>query len=254
MEFLFSAEGIISLFTLMILEVVLGIDNIIFISIVSDRLPKEEQKKARLLGLALALVMRVGLLMGVSWLVGLKDPIVEISDFALSWRDLILVAGGIFLLAKSTSEIHAKVQGLHEDEEGNDANGKKISLTGAIIQIILLDIVFSFDSILTAIGLTDHIEIMIIAVIFSIIIMMVFAEKISNFVNTHPTVKVLALSFLLMIGMLLVAEGLHAHVPKGYIYASLAFSLFVEVLNLRMRKKKEKKSNAAKSNISDSVD
>jgi predicted tellurium resistance membrane protein TerC len=254
MEFLFSAEGIISLFTLMILEVVLGIDNIIFISIVSDRLPKEEQKKARLLGLALALVMRVGLLMGVSWLVGLKDPIVEISDFALSWRDLILVAGGIFLLAKSTSEIHAKVQGLHEDEEGNDANGKKISLTGAIIQIILLDIVFSFDSILTAIGLTDHIEIMIIAVIFSIIIMMVFAEKISNFVNTHPTVKVLALSFLLMIGMLLVVEGLHAHVPKGYIYASLAFSLFVEVLNLRMRKKKEKKSNAAKSNISDSVD
>ncbi len=254
MEFLFSAEGLISLFTLMILEVVLGIDNIIFISIVSDRLPKEDQKKARLLGLTLALVMRVGLLMGVSWLVGLKDPIVEISGFSLSWRDLILVAGGLFLLAKSTTEIHAKVQGLHEDEDGNNANGKKLSLAGAIIQIILLDIVFSFDSILTAIGLTDHIEIMIVAVIFSIIIMMVFAEKVSNFVNTHPTVKVLALSFLLMIGMLLVAEGLHAHVPKGYIYASLAFSLFVEVLNLRMRKKKEKKSNAAKSNVSESVD
>lgn len=254
MEFLFSAEGLISLFTLMILEVVLGIDNIIFISIVSDRLPKEDQKKARLLGLTLALVMRVGLLMGVSWLVGLKDPIIKISGFALSWRDLILVAGGLFLLAKSTTEIHAKVQGLHEDEHGNDANGKKLSLAGAIIQIILLDIVFSFDSILTAIGLTDHIEIMIVAVIFSIIIMMVFAEKVSNFVNTHPTVKVLALSFLLMIGMLLVAEGLHAHVPKGYIYASLAFSLFVEVLNLRMRKKKEKKSNAVKSNVSESVD
>jgi predicted tellurium resistance membrane protein TerC len=252
MEFLFSAEGLISLFTLMILEVVLGIDNIIFISIVSDRLPKEEQKKARLLGLTLALVMRVGLLMGVSWLVGLKDPIVEISDFALSWRDLILVAGGLFLLAKSTTEIHAKVQGLHEDEHGNDANGKKLSLAGAITQIILLDIVFSFDSILTAIGLTNHIEIMIIAVIFSIIIMMVFAEKVSNFVNNHPTVKVLALSFLMMIGMLLMAEGLHAHVPKGYIYAALGFSLFVEVLNLRMRKKKESKET--KSNISDSVD
>jgi predicted tellurium resistance membrane protein TerC len=251
MEFLFSAEGLISLFTLMILEVVLGIDNIIFISIVSDRLPKEEQKKARLLGLTLALVMRVGLLMGVSWLVGLKDPIVNISGFALSWRDLILVAGGLFLLAKSTTEIHSKVSGLHEDDE-NTTNKKKLSLSGAILQIILLDIVFSFDSILTAIGLTKHIEVMIIAVIFSIIIMLIFAEKVSNFVNNHPTVKVLALSFLMMIGMLLLAEGLHAHVPKGYIYAALGFSLFVEVLNLRMRRKKE--SNAPKSNVSDSVD
>jgi predicted tellurium resistance membrane protein TerC len=240
MEFLFSAEGLISLFTLMILEVVLGIDNIIFISIVSDRLPKEEQKKARLLGLILALVMRIGLLMGVSWLVGLKATILEIYEFELTARDIILVAGGLFLLAKSTTEIHSKVSGLHEDEEGANANGKKLSLTGAIIQIILLDIVFSFDSILTAIGLTNHIEIMIIAVIFSIIIMMIFAEKVSNFVNNHPTVKVLALSFLMMIGMLLMAEGLHAHVPKGYIYAALGFSLFVEVLNLRMRKKKEK--------------
>lgn len=252
MEFLFSAEGLISLFTLMILEVVLGIDNIIFISIVSDRLPKEQQKKARLLGLGLALVMRIGLLMGVSWLVSLTNPIYTFNEFDLTARDLILVAGGLFLLAKSTTEIHAKVSGLHEDEDGTNSNKKKLSMSGAIIQIILLDIVFSFDSILTAIGLTQHIEIMIIAVIFSIIIMMIFAEKVSNFVNNHPTVKVLALSFLMMIGMLLMAEGLHAHVPKGYIYAALGFSLFVEVLNLRMRKKKE--SKADKTHISKTED
>jgi len=241
MEFLFSAEGLISLFTLMILEVVLGIDNIIFISIVSDRLPKDQQKKARLLGLALALIMRIGLLMGVSWLVSLTNPIYTFNEFDLTARDLILVAGGLFLLAKSTTEIHSKVSGLHEDDDEKSLNKKKLSMSGAIIQIILLDIVFSFDSILTAIGLTKHIEIMIIAVVFSIIIMMIFAEKVSNFVNNHPTVKVLALSFLMMIGMLLMAEGLHAHVPKGYIYAALGFSLFVEVLNLRMRKKKESK-------------
>jgi predicted tellurium resistance membrane protein TerC len=239
MEFLFSVEGLISLFTLMILEVVLGIDNIIFISIISDRLPKEQQKKARLLGLALALIMRIILLMGVSWLVSLTNPLITFYEFDLTARDLILVAGGLFLLAKSTTEIHSKVSGLHEDDDEKSLNKKKLSMSGAIIQIILLDIVFSFDSILTAIGLTKHIEIMIIAVVFSIIIMMIFAEKVSDFVNNHPTVKVLALSFLMMIGMLLMAEGLHAHVPKGYIYAALGFSLFVEVLNLRMRKKKE---------------
>jgi predicted tellurium resistance membrane protein TerC len=241
MEFLFSAEGIISLLTLMLLEVVLGIDNIIFISIISDKLPKEQQKKARSLGLSLALLMRIALLMGISWIVNLKEPITTIYQFDLSARDLILITGGLFLMAKSTTEIHGKVTGLHE-KEGHNATKKKLSLSSAIIQIILLDIVFSFDSILTAVGLSDHIEIMIIAVVFSIIIMLIFAEKVSHFVNNHPTVKVLALSFLLMIGMLLMAEGLHAHVPKGYIYAALAFSLFVEVLNLRMRKKAVAKS------------
>jgi predicted tellurium resistance membrane protein TerC len=236
MDFLFSAEGIISLLTLMLLEVILGIDNIIFISIISGKLPKEQQKKARTLGLTLALLMRIGLLMGISWIVNLKEPITTILEFELSARDLILIIGGLFLMAKSTTELHGKVSGLHDGEEQH-IKKKKLSMTAAIIQIILLDIVFSFDSILTAVGLSDHIEIMIIAVIFSIVIMLIFAEKVSDFVNNHPTVKVLALSFLLLIGVLLMAEGLHAHVPKGYIYAALAFSLFVEALNLRMRKK-----------------
>jgi predicted tellurium resistance membrane protein TerC len=238
-DVLFSIEGLISLFTLMLLEVVLGIDNIIFISIVSDKLPIEQQRKARVLGLALALIMRIGLLFGISWIAQLKEPLVQILSFDLSGRDLILIAGGFFLLAKSTTELHSKVSGAHDENEMHKVGSKKLSLSGAIIQIVLLDIVFSFDSILTAIGLSDSILIMVTAVMFSIIIMLIFAEKVSRFVNNHPTVKVLALSFLLMIGMLLFADGLHAHVPKGYVYAALAFSLFVEFLNLRMRKNKK---------------
>lgn len=242
-EILFSLEGLISLATLMILEVVLGIDNIIFISIVSDKLPVNEQKKARFLGLTLALIMRIALLFGISWIVGLTQPIVTILNFDLSGRDLILIAGGLFLLAKSTTELHAKVSGIDDADEKHKVGGKSMSMQNAIMQIILLDMVFSFDSILTAVGLSEHLIIMILAVIFSIVIMLIFAEKVSYFVNNHPTVKVLALSFLLMIGMLLLVDGLHAHVPKGYVYTALAFSLFVEYLNLRMRKNKELKGN-----------
>lgn len=242
-DVLFSLEGLISLVTLMILEVVLGIDNIIFISIVSDKLPVHEQKKARVLGLTLALIMRIALLFGISWIVGLTKPLVTILEFDLSGRDLILIAGGFFLLAKSTTELHAKVVGIESEDEKHKVGAKKMSLNNAIMQIILLDMVFSFDSILTAVGLSEHLIIMITAVIFSIIIMLIFAEKVSHFVNNHPTVKVLALSFLLMIGMLLLVDGLHAHVPKGYVYAALAFSLFVEYLNLRMRKNKEVKKS-----------
>lgn len=238
---LFSIEGLISLATLMILEVVLGIDNIIFISIVSDKLPVHEQKKARFLGLTLALIMRIALLFGISWIVGLTKPLITIMQFDLSGRDLILIAGGLFLLAKSTTELHAKVSGIEDEDEKHKVGVKKMSLNNAILQIILLDMVFSFDSILTAVGLSEHLIIMIAAVIFSIIIMLIFAEKVSHFVNTHPTVKVLALSFLLMIGMLLLVDGFHVHVPKGYVYAALAFSFFVEYLNLRMRKNKENK-------------
>ncbi|MFN4234842.1 MAG: TerC family protein [Bacteroidia bacterium] len=238
-DVLFSVEGLISLATLMILEVVLGIDNIIFISIVSDKLPVHEQKKARFLGLTLALIMRIALLFGISWIVGLTKPLLSILQFDLSGRDLILIAGGLFLLAKSTTELHAKVSGIEDEDEKHKVGGKKMSLSNAIMQIILLDMVFSFDSILTAVGLSEHLIIMIAAVIFSIIIMLIFAEKVSHFVNNHPTVKVLALSFLLMIGMLLLVDGFHVHVPKGYVYAALAFSLFVEYLNLRMRKNKE---------------
>ncbi|MFN7014318.1 MAG: TerC family protein [Bacteroidia bacterium] len=240
-DVLFSLEGLISLATLMILEVVLGIDNIIFISIVSDKLPVYEQKKARVLGLTLALITRIALLFGISWIIGLTQPLLTILEFDLSGRDLILIAGGLFLLAKSTTELHAKVSGVEDEDEKHKVGAKKMSLNSAIMQIILLDMVFSFDSILTAVGLSEHLIIMVLAVIFSIIIMLIFAEKVSHFVNNHPTVKVLALSFLLMIGMLLLVDGLHAHVPKGYVYAALAFSLFVEYLNLRMRKNKEGK-------------
>lgn len=242
-DILFTLEGLISLATLMILEVVLGIDNIIFISIVSDKLPIHEQKKARILGLTLALIMRIALLYSISWIVGLTKPLVTILEFDLSGRDLILIAGGLFLLAKSTTELHAKVSRVENEDEKHKVGTKKMSLNSAIMQIILLDMVFSFDSILTAVGLSEHLMIMIAAVIFSIIIMLIFAEKISHFINNHPTLKVLALSFLLMIGMLLLVDGLHVHVPKGYVYASLGFSLFVEYLNLRMRKNKEIKKS-----------
>jgi len=237
-EILFTAEGLISLSTLIVLEVVLGIDNIIFISIVSDKLPQNDQKKARILGLSLALLMRIALLFGISWIVGLTKPLVTIFEFNLSGRDLILIAGGLFLLAKSTTELHAKVSGIEDADEKHKVGAKKMSLNYAIMQIILLDMVFSFDSILTAVGLSEHLIIMIAAVIFSVIIMLIFSEKVSHFVNNHPTVKVLALSFLLMIGMLLLVDGFHVHVPKGYVYAALAFSLFVEFLNLKMRKNK----------------
>jgi predicted tellurium resistance membrane protein TerC len=234
MDFLFSAEGLISLLTLTLLEVVLGIDNIIFISIVSGKLPAEQQKKARALGLAMALVMRVGLLFAITWIIGLTKPLFTIFDYSASWRDLILFAGGLFLMAKSTTEIHGKVSG----EEDLVSVKKHLSFTKAVFQIVILDIVFSFDSILTAIGLVDQFIIMVVAVIIAMAIMLVFAEKVSSFVNNHPTVKILALSFLLMIGMLLVLDSFHVHVPKGYVYFSLAFSLFIEFLNLKMRKNK----------------
>ncbi|HET6244353.1 MAG: TerC family protein [Bacteroidetes bacterium] len=237
MEFLFSLEGLISLLTLTVLEIVLGIDNIIFISIVAGKLPAEKQFKARLIGLSLALIMRIALLFAITWIIGLTKPLFTLFDFTASWRDLILFAGGLFLMAKSTTEIHSKVSG---DEDVKSLIKKQMSFSTAVIQIVLLDIVFSFDSILTAIGLTKEFIIMVIAVVIALIIMLVFSGKVSNFVNNHPTVKILALSFLLMIGMLLVFDSFHLHVPKGYVYFSLAFSMFIEVLNLRMRKNIQK--------------
>ncbi|MDQ3192297.1 MAG: TerC family protein [Bacteroidota bacterium] len=233
MEYLFSLEGLISLLTLVILEIVLGIDNIIFISIVAGKLPAEQQAKARLIGLTLALLMRIVLLFAITWLIGLTKPLFTVFEYTASWRDLILFAGGLFLMAKSTTEIHSKVSG---DLDMKTMIKKQMGFSTAIIQIVLLDIVFSFDSILTAIGLTDKFILMVIAVVVALIVMLVYAGKVSNFVNNHPTVKILALSFLLMIGMLLIFDAFHIHVPKGYVYFSLAFSLFIEVLNLRMRK------------------
>lgn len=233
-----SPDAWISLLTLTFLEIVLGIDNIIFISIVTNKLPVEQQPKARKLGLLLALLFRIGLLMGISIIVSFKEPLFTLLDHAVSGRDLILIIGGLFLLAKSTSEIHHKVEG-GEEEESDGTKAAK-SFSGIIIQIIILDLVFSFDSILTAVGLTDHIEIMIAAVIISMMIMMAFSTLISNFINQHPTLQILALAFLILIGVMLIAEGFGAHVPKGYIYFSVAFSLLVEIVNMRMRKKKVK--------------
>lgn len=236
MDIFLTAESWIALLTLTFLEIVLGIDNVIFISIVTAKLPQEEQPKARNLGLTLALVFRIILLLGITWIIGFTEPIFSIFEVDISGRDLILMAGGLFLLAKSTSEIHHKVEG---EELSQEEGGKKMvqSFAKIIVQIILLDMVFSFDSILTAVGLTQEVLIMIIAVIISIIVMMLFAGKISDFINKHPTLQILALSFLILIGFMLVIEGLHFHVPKGYIYFAVAFSLLVEVLNIRLRKK-----------------
>lgn len=233
-----SPDAWISLLTLTFLEIVLGIDNIIFISIVTNKLPVEQQPKARKLGLLLALLFRIGLLMGISIIVSFKEPLFTLLDHAVSGRDLILIIGGLFLLAKSTSEIHHKVEGA--EEEDSDGTKATKSFMGIILQIIILDLVFSFDSILTAVGLTDHIEIMIAAVIISMLIMMAFSTLISDFINQHPTLQILALAFLILIGVMLIAEGFGAHVPKGYIYFSVAFSLLVEIINMRMRKKKSK--------------
>lgn len=238
MEIFLHSEAWISLLTLTFLEIVLGIDNIIFISIVSDRLPKESQAKARTIGLILAIIMRVALLFAISWIVHLTEPILTILDYDLSFRDLILIVGGLFLLAKSTSEIHEKIEGdIHANE---NSKAVKTTISKAITQIVLLDVVFSFDSILTAVGLSDQLLIMIMAVVIALVIMLIFAKKVSDFVNENPTVKMLALAFLLMIGTLLILDGAHVHVPKGYIYFSLVFSLFVEFLNQRLRKKAKK--------------
>ena len=237
MEIFLQFDTWIALLTLTFMEIVLGIDNIIFISIVASKLPQKQQAKARILGLSLALIMRILLLLSITWIIQLTDPVLTIADFELSWRDIILAAGGAFLLVKSVLEIHHKVEG---DEFEQVV--KNISSFGyAIVQIVLLDIIFSFDSILTAIGLTNELLLMIIAVVVSIVVMMIFAKAVGDFVNKYPTVQILALSFLILIGFMLIVEGLHYHVPKGYIYFAVFFSLIIEMLNIRYRTKRTKK-------------
>lgn len=233
MEFLLQPETYISLITLTFLEIVLGIDNIIFISIITDRLPEENQKRVRTIGLLLALVMRIILLSLITVIIQLKEPLFTISEFEFSVRDLILVAGGLFLLAKSVSEIHEKIEGGHEQQVSKKTN----TVASIILQIIVLDIVFSFDSILTAVGLSNHLSIMITAVIIAMIVMIYFVEMISRFIKKHPTLQVLALSFLILIGFMLVIDGFHFEVPKGYIYFALFFSVMVEFINMKIRKK-----------------
>jgi predicted tellurium resistance membrane protein TerC len=214
-----------------VLEIVLGIDNIIFISILSGKLPKEQQNKARITGLALAMISRILLLFSIVWIMKLTLPLFAVLGQEISGRDLILIGGGLFLLAKSTFEIHDKLEG----EEIHKTTKVIKSFTSVIIQIMLLDIVFSLDSVITAIGMANELIIMVLAVVIAVVVMMVSAKSISDFVENHPTVKMLALAFLLLIGVSLIAEGLEQHIPKGYIYFAMAFSVFVEMLNLKMR-------------------
>ncbi|HAM55571.1 MAG TPA: hypothetical protein DCQ64_09250 [Candidatus Rokubacteria bacterium] len=230
-EWLFSPEAWVALATLLALEIVLGIDNVIFISVVAARLPADRQRSAQRLGLALALIGRVALLASLVWIIGLTQPLFAVGGLAISWRDLILVAGGLFLLAKGTMEIHETVEGDHET--GSAATPK--SYAAAIGQILVLDIVFSIDSVITAVGMSQHLPVMIAAVVIAILVMLLAAAPVSDFIQRHPTSKMLALSFLLLIGVALIADGFDRHIPKGYIYFAMAFSLFVELLNLRYR-------------------
>jgi predicted tellurium resistance membrane protein TerC len=234
MDWILDPQAWIAFATLLALEVVLGIDNVVFISILASKLPPNQQAKARYVGLGLAMVMRIVLLLSLSWVIGLTAPLFTIFRQEISGRDLILIIGGLFLIGKSTHEIHQKLEG----EEGHSSSRVRPTFTSVIVQILLLDAVFSLDSVITAIGMVDQIGIMVSAVVVAVIFMMVFAGPISAFVDRHPTVKMLALSFLLLIGMTLIAEGWDQHIPKGYVYSAMAFSVFVEMLNLKARKAK----------------
>jgi predicted tellurium resistance membrane protein TerC len=232
MELLANPETWVAFATLVALEIVLGVDNVIFISILVGRLPIEEQGRARFLGLLGAMLMRIGLLFSLAWVIGLTEPLLTVFSFELSGRDLILFGGGLFLLAKSTHELHQRLEG---GEENGSKHGKA-SFASVIIQVMLLDIVFSLDSVITAVGMVRELSIMVAAVVVAVFFMMLFAKPVGEFVEEHPTVKVLALSFLLLIGMALIADGAHHHIPKGYIYFAMGFSVFVEMLNLRARR------------------
>jgi predicted tellurium resistance membrane protein TerC len=231
MNWITDPQAWIALVTLTSLEIVLGIDNIIFISILAGRLPEAQQNRARVLGLAVAMLSRVMLLLSIRWVMRLTAPLITVGR-EFSGRDMILVAGGLFLLGKATSEIHARLEGEEDRAKGRRAG---VTFAGVIVQIMLLDVVFSLDSVITAVGMVDQISIMVIAVIVAVAFMMFFSGTVSDFVHRHPTVKMLALAFLLMIGVTLIAEGFGQHIPKGYIYFAMAFSVFVEMLNLRVR-------------------
>ena len=234
MDWLMDPHAWIGFATLLALEIVLGIDNVIFISILASKLPSTQQASARLLGLGLAMVMRIGLLFSIAWVIGLTAPLFTVLGQEISGRDIILLIGGLFLIAKATHEIHQKLEG----EEGRTSSRVAPTFTSVIVQILLLDIVFSLDSVITAVGMVTQIGIMVTAVVVAVVFMMIFAGPVSAFVEHHPTVKMLALSFLLLIGMTLLAEGFDQHIPKGYVYSAMAFSVFVEMLNLRAKKAK----------------
>ena len=231
-EWMADPQAWIALATLTMLEIVLGIDNVVFISILAGKLPESQRAKARKLGLALALITRILLLLSLAWLIRLTAPLFEVFNYEISGRDLILIAGGLFLIGKSTHEIHDKLEG--EDEHGRPRIAP--SFMSVLVQIMLLDVVFSLDSVITAVGMAEHIPVMVIAIIIAVGVMILAAGAISAFVDRHPTVKILALSFLLLIGVALIGEGFEMHIPKGYIYFAMGFSLLVEMLNLRMKK------------------
>ena len=235
MEWITDPQAWVAFLTLLALEIVLGIDNIIFISILAGKLPAEQQPRARFIGLGLALFIRVALLFSLSWVIGLTAPLFSVLGQEISGRDLILIGGGLFLLAKATYEIHENLEG----EEGHSSKGVRASFVSVLIQIILLDAVFSLDSVITAIGMVDQVGLMISAVVVAIGFMMLFAAPVGAFVSRHPTIKMLALSFLLLIGLTLLVEAFDVHIPKGYIYFAMGFSVFVEMLNLRLRKKSQ---------------
>ena len=235
MDWITDPQAWIAFVTLTALEIVLGVDNVVFISILAGKLPIEQREKARRLGLGLAMFMRILLLMSIAWVVRLTAPLFSVLTQEISGRDLILLVGGLFLLAKSTHEMHSQLEG----EEGHSSARVAASFLSVIIQILLLDIIFSLDSVITAVGMADDLGVMITAVIIAVGFMLVFSGSVSRFVDKHPTIKMLALSFLLMIGVSLVAEALEFHIPKGYIYFAMAFSLFVEVLNIRLRRTRE---------------
>lgn len=231
MESLLTVDNLVALLALSALEIVLGIDNIVFLSIITAKLPAHQQKNARRIGLLLAMGMRVGLLLSLSWVMTLTTPLFSLLEHGVSGRDLILLVGGLFLIGKATWEIHDKLEG-----GGGHGEAKRVTSFGAaIVQIVLLDAIFSLDSVITAVGMAQHIAVMITAVVLAIVVMMIFAETVSSFIERHPTMRMLALSFLILIGVMLTAEGLGQHIEKGYIYSAMAFSLIVEFLNIRLR-------------------
>ncbi len=238
MDVLLSPENLIALLTLTLLEIVLGIDNVIFISILADKLPESQRARARRLGLGLAMFMRILLLVFLAWIIRLTEPLFTVLGQEISGRDLILIGGGLFLLGKSTFEIHDNLEG----EGDHGAAGARATFAGVLVQILALDLVFSLDSVITAVGMVDELAVMIVAVVIAVLVMLVAAEAISGFVNRHPTLKMLALSFLLLIGLALLLEGFDQHVPKGYIYFAMGFAVFVEFLNLRVRRRRDRAS------------
>ena len=241
-EIFSTPQAWISLATLALLEIVLGIDNIVFISIVSGKLPQEQRNFARKAGLALALIMRILLLLSLTWVMGLTEPLFSVFSHAISGRDLILILGGLFLIGKATMEIYDKVEG---GGHGHGDAAVKATMTAVLIQIMLLDVVFSLDSVITAVGMVDEVAIMVIAVVLAMIVMIIFANPVGDFVERHPSVKILALAFLILIGVMLTAEGTGQHVSKGYIYSAMAFALLIEILNMRYRSKQKKPAATA---------